>query len=90
MIVDLAKKCEIQPETFVSDVDKDTHVLTLSRKNGVEEKISADRIILAVGRAGSRFFEKWCKKNGVPLTNNQVDLGVRVELPYQIWQHFSD
>ena len=90
MIVDLAKKCEIQPETFVSDVDKDTHVLTLSRKNGVEEKISADRIILAVGRAGSRFFEKWCKKNGVPLTNNQVDLGVRVELPYQIWQHFSE
>ena len=31
----------------------------------------------------------WCKKNGVKLSNNQVDIGVRVELPHLIWKEFS-
>lgn len=39
--------------------------------------------------AGSRVFLDWCKRNGVACANNQVDIGVRVELPAMVWEHFS-
>lgn len=48
-----------------------------------------DYVIFAVGRVGSGFFSDWCNKNGVALKNNQVDIGVRVELPSMIWEDFE-
>ena len=48
-----------------------------------------DIIIFATGRAGSHFFSKWCKAHNVNLKNNQVDIGVRVELPATIWEDFE-
>lgn len=48
-----------------------------------------DIIIFATGRAGSHFFSKWCKSHNVALKNNQVDVGVRVELPATIWEEFE-
>ena len=48
-----------------------------------------DIIIFATGRAGSHFFSKWCREHGVGLKNNQVDVGVRVELPSSIWEEFE-
>lgn len=48
-----------------------------------------DIIIFATGRAGSHFFSKWCKNHDVKLKNNQVDVGVRVELPAAIWEEFE-
>ena len=51
--------------------------------------VSGDRIIFAVGRIGNRMFENWCDNNGIRRINNQVDIGVRVELPYEVWKHFS-
>lgn len=88
LIGSLDGKCDIVTDTEVVDVDKEKHLLTLQ---GREDKrtIAAAQIVFAVGRAGSRFFAAWCKKNGIPLQNNQVDIGVRVELPYLIWEDFS-
>ncbi len=48
-----------------------------------------DIIIFATGRAGSHFFSHWCKEHNVVLKNNQVDIGVRVELPASIWEEFE-
>ncbi len=48
-----------------------------------------DIIIFATGRAGSHFFSNWCRAHNVPLKNNQVDIGVRVELPSSIWEEFE-
>jgi uncharacterized FAD-dependent dehydrogenase len=88
LIDKLAQRVEILALTEVADVDKDTHTLVLNDKENTDTVI-ADRIIFAVGRSGSRFFSRWCNKNGIPLENNQVDIGVRVELPWEIWKHFS-
>ena len=84
----LRQHCEIATETEVTDVDRNTHTLTL-RTAGGTQTITADRVVFAVGRAGSGFFTAWCRKNAVPLTNNQVDIGVRVELPAILWNDFS-
>ncbi|MEI6100928.1 MAG: NAD(P)-binding protein [Eubacteriales bacterium] len=88
MIDDLATRCDILTGTLVKDVDAQTHIVYAQNKEG-ELEFTAPHIIFAVGRVGSRFFSGWCKKNKIALKNNQVDVGVRVELPSCVWEHFS-
>ena len=88
LIDSLRRKVEIHTQTTVTDVGKEAHTVTAVDADG-EHTFSADRIVFAVGRSGSGFFSDWCRKNSVPLKNNQVDIGVRVELPAIIWEHFS-
>lgn len=88
MVEALKEKCEIRTGTEVYDVDKTAKVCKLRSAAG-EEEIQAEKIIFAVGRAGSRFFSEWCRKNQITLENNQVDIGVRVELPSIVWEDFS-
>ncbi|MDD5016792.1 MAG: FAD-dependent oxidoreductase [Eubacteriales bacterium] len=85
MIAAVAGRVEILTQTEVTDVDKGTHTLYTSGGEMI-----ADTIIYAVGRSGSRAFSGWCKKNGIQMTSNQVDIGVRVELPAIVWDHFSN
>ncbi|MEG1994577.1 MAG: FAD-dependent oxidoreductase, partial [Oscillospiraceae bacterium] len=88
LIVDITKRCDIITNTLVTDVDKDSHTIFIKNANG-EDSLTATKIIFAVGRAGSDFFSKWCEKNEIALQNNQVDVGVRVELPSVVWEDFS-
>lgn len=84
----LENKIEIRTDTQALEIDRESHEALLSHQ-GEQTRVSAEKIIFAVGRAGSRFFSDWCEKNGIPLKNNQVDIGVRVELPAMVWEHFS-
>jgi len=88
LIHSLDGKCDIETEALVTEVDKDSHVVTYT-KDKSEHTVTGDKVVFAVGRIGNRMFQDWCDKNGIPCTNNQVDVGVRVELPYEIWEHFS-
>lgn len=88
LIHDLETKVEIHTNSTVTNVDTESHKLTIQHK-GSEQTCTADKIIFAVGRAGSLFFSDWCQKNGIPLHNNQVDIGVRVELPSLVWEDFA-
>ena len=88
MIEALKQKCDIATDTFAAYINKDTKEITTVYQ-AKETVIKADVIVFAVGRAGSRFFSNWCVENKIPLKNNQVDIGVRVELPSIIWEHFS-
>ncbi|MBQ3394425.1 MAG: NAD(P)-binding protein [Oscillospiraceae bacterium] len=84
----LEERMDILCETEVTEVDKDSHTVTFTSKDGTSS-VTADMIVFAVGRAGSNFFSKWCRSHGINMTNNQVDVGVRVELPAIVWDHFS-
>lgn len=88
LIESLEGRVEIHTNCNVANVDKTTRILSVVDSAG-EHAVTADRIIFAVGRAGSLFFSDWCVKNGIPLHNNQVDIGVRVELPSMVWEDFS-
>ncbi len=87
LVEHLKEKIEIYPMTRVTDVDKEKRAVTFEGKES--GTVTADNVIFAVGRAGSAFFTDWCRKHGVPLKNNQVDVGVRVELPSIVWENFS-
>lgn len=86
---ELSNKAEILTLTEVIDVDKTDG--TIRYTNGCDTlSLKADKIVFAFGRAGSDFFAKWCRKQNIRLANNQVDVGVRVELPKLVWQAFSE
>lgn len=53
------------------------------------EPLSAECVVVAPGRAGAEWFSDECRRLGVPLINNQVDVGVRVEIPDEIFSHIT-
>ena len=88
MTGELKKKCDLLTHTRVIDVDREKHIVEFE-KDGARDTVCGEHIIFAVGRVGCDFMAEWCRKNGVPLQNNQVDIGVRVEMPSVIWEDFS-
>lgn len=90
-MVDYLDSCDnikILTKSEVVDVNDKTIYYRQDGDNKIKSK-SFDIVVFAVGRVGSSFFSDWCNKNGVSLKNNQVDIGVRVELPSMIWEDFE-
>ena len=46
--------------------------------------------IISVGRIGSKWMERVCNELQIPTKSNRVDIGVRVELPAEIFAHLTD
>ena len=46
--------------------------------------------IISVGRSGSKWMEKVCEELSIKTASNRVDIGVRVELPYEVFSHITD
>lgn len=84
----LESRCTILTNTTVTDVDIATRRVSIAGKDG-ESTLTADKVVFAVGRVGSKMFTAWCHRNSIEMQNNQVDIGVRVELPSIIWEDFS-
>ena len=55
-----------------------------------EDSYLCDRCIVSAGRSGSKWMEKICKQLEIPTQSNRVDIGVRVELPAEIFSHLTD
>ena len=51
---------------------------------------TAARCVISVGRSGSKWMEGICREMGIPTKSNRVDIGVRVELPAQVFSHLTD
>ena len=47
-------------------------------------------LVLAAGRSGSTWISSVCDRFGIKQTKNRVDIGVRVELPAEIFKHITD
>ena len=75
---DLKDHVDMMMETEVTEVlIIDDMVKGVKLKNG--ETYESNNVFLAVGRDGSAWLDELCKKNHIKMTNNQVDIGVRVE-----------
>ena len=48
------------------------------------------KCVVSVGRSGSKWMEGVCKDLKIPTKSNRVDLGVRVEIPAEIFSHLTD
>ncbi|QSF13465.1 NAD(P)/FAD-dependent oxidoreductase [Mycoplasma sp. Mirounga ES2805-ORL] len=48
------------------------------------------KVIISTGRSGSKWMEKISDKLNLKTKSNRVDIGVRVEVPYEVFRHLTD
>ncbi|MGE5632703.1 MAG: NAD(P)/FAD-dependent oxidoreductase, partial [Caulobacteraceae bacterium] len=82
----LKDKADIIFNTEVSEIEKTADEFTVKSDNG---EFTSDYLILATGRSGSKWISKICERLGIRTESNRVDIGVRVELPAQIFEHIT-
>jgi len=59
-------------------------------RTGHGEEYAAPFCVISVGRSGSKWMETVCADLGIETESNRVDLGVRVELPADVFRHITD
>ncbi len=73
-----------------------TAVNTVERTEGGYKVNCADttytckNCVISVGRSGSKWMEGVCAGLDIPTKSNRVDIGVRVELPAEVFSHLTD
>lgn len=55
-----------------------------------DKTYSCRKCVVSVGRSGSKWMESVCRGMDIPTKSNRVDIGVRVELPAEIFSHLTD
>ncbi len=55
-----------------------------------DKRFTCGKCIISVGRSGSKWMESVCKALKIPTKSNRVDIGVRVELPAEVFSHLTD
>ena len=55
-----------------------------------ERSFEGKKCVISAGRSGSKWMEKVCADLEIPTNSNRVDLGVRVELPAEIFSDLTD
>lgn len=55
-----------------------------------DAEYACDKCIISAGRSGSKWMEGVCKDLEIPTKSNRVDIGVRVELPAEVFAHLTD
>ncbi len=64
--------------------------VTLERENGEAVRCEAPFIVVAPGRAGATWLTQQIHALGLPTRNNEVDIGVRVEVPNAIMDRLTE
>ena len=75
-----------------------THVVSIQRRGEEFSLILKDQtetvdcryLVAAPGRAGSEWFSGQCKELKLEVFNNQVDVGVRMEIPAAVFESITD
>ena len=87
MYKELSSKADFYFDTYVESVQKteEGYVVSTSDKN-----YSCSKCIVSAGRSGSKWAEKLCSDLEIKTKSNRVDIGVRVELPAEVFSHLTD
>ena len=83
----LKDKVEFFFDTPVETVDVIEGGYTVKCKDA---SYTCTKCIISVGRSGSKWMETVCKELKIPTRSNRVDIGVRVELPAEVFSHLTD
>jgi len=74
----LEERIEMRFKTNVIDIlVEDDRIKGVILEDGT--KLLADNVVIAVGREGATTLTQLCKKHKISMSNNHVDIGVRVE-----------
>lgn len=81
-------KIDFEFSTMVEDVDYENGKYIVKTDKGGE--FSADDLVLAAGRSGSKWIGDVCDKFGIKSKRNRVDIGLRIEVPAEVFKHITD
>ena len=84
---ELKDKMDFYFDTPIEKVKQEDGMYKLESKKGTFE---SEKCIISVGRSGSKWMETVCNDLKIKTSSNRVDLGVRVELPSEIFSHLTD
>ncbi|HEX2944474.1 MAG TPA: NAD(P)/FAD-dependent oxidoreductase [Clostridia bacterium] len=84
----LNERLEIRCKTQVKRIVPENGLYTLQLASG--DSIRCRYLINGPGRSGAEWFSQQCRELKLNLINNQVDIGVRVELPARVFEHITD
>ena len=83
----LKDRVEFFFRTPVEKVEKNEDGYTIVT---AENRYECEKCIISVGRSGSKWMETVCADLDIPTKSNRVDIGVRVELPAEIFSALTD
>ncbi len=83
----LKDRMDLYFDTPVRTVEKTENSYRITTDKGSYE---GRYCIVSVGRSGSKWMETVCRDLAITTHSNRVDIGVRVELPYQVFAHLTD
>jgi uncharacterized FAD-dependent dehydrogenase len=81
-------RCNSEITDLIVDGDKVTGLRTVENGETVEREY--DKIIAAVGRSGNSWMQEIVRKYSLSYDLNPVDIGVRVEVPRSVTDHFTN
>ncbi len=81
-------RIDMRFRTTVETIEKAEGGFTVRTDRG--ECFSCRDLVLATGRSGSRWISQMCRDLGIETKSNRVDIGLRVELPAEIFKHITD
>ena len=84
----LSDKTEVSCNTTVETIRKNDYGYSLTLQDG--QTLNCRYLVAAPGRSGAEWFSNQCNSLGLSLINNQVDIGVRVELPAKVYEHITN
>lgn len=79
--VDFYFRCPVETVENINDL-----YIVNTKKGSFEAK----KCVISVGRSGSKWMETVCNSLNIKTHSNRVDLGVRVELPADVFNHLTD
>lgn len=83
----LRNKVDILFDTEVWEIHRDDDgMFTVGTE---KEQFKCSYLVLATGRSGSKWISSLCARLCIKTQSNQVDIGVRVELPAEIFAHIT-
>ena len=85
---DVKDHIEMKFRTSVETIEKTDDGFIIRTDKG--EEYSCTDLVLATGRSGSKWISNVCAGLGIDTKSNRVDIGLRVELPAEIFKHITD
>ncbi|NLU23849.1 MAG: FAD-dependent oxidoreductase [Clostridiales bacterium] len=73
--------------TPVLGVEQTTDGYAVTTEQGT---FTGKNCVISAGRSGSKWMETVCRDMNIPTKSNRVDIGVRVELPAEVFSHLTD
>lgn len=75
---------------LVRKEDDKYYIATMPTKDEGAKVYNCRYCIISAGRSGSKWINKVCDDLNIATKSSRVDLGVRVELPYDVFSHITD